>query len=54
MRNPQSQNQGVLCKPLSASSLRHFDRSGRHDPNAEGAIVMKAPTKEHEAKFNKK
>ncbi|KZT68291.1 hypothetical protein DAEQUDRAFT_692777 [Daedalea quercina L-15889] len=25
-----------------------------HDPNAEGAIVMKAPTKEHAAKHNKK
>lgn len=26
----------------------------RHDPNAEGAVVMKAPTKEHAKKFNKK
>lgn len=26
----------------------------RHDPNAEGAVVMKAPTKEHLKKFNKK
>ncbi|OSX66624.1 hypothetical protein POSPLADRAFT_1044000 [Postia placenta MAD-698-R-SB12] len=25
-----------------------------HDPSAEGAVVMKAPTKEHAAKFNKK
>ena len=38
--------------------LRRFpcaDRaSGRHDPDAEGAVVMKAPTKEHAAKHNKK
>lgn len=26
----------------------------RHDPAAEGAIVMKAPTKEHMKQFNKK
>ena len=26
----------------------------RHDPTAEGAIVMKAPTKDHIKKFNKK
>ncbi|KAH9924448.1 P-loop containing nucleoside triphosphate hydrolase protein [Fomitopsis serialis] len=29
-------------------------RGPLHDPNAEGAIVMKAPTKEHAAKHNKK
>jgi hypothetical protein len=26
----------------------------RHDPEAEGAIVMKATTSEHAVKFNKK
>jgi DNA repair and recombination protein RAD54B len=25
-----------------------------HDPNTEGAVIMKAPTKEHEKQFNKK
>jgi hypothetical protein len=25
-----------------------------HDPEAEGAVVMKPPTKEHTQKFNKK
>lgn len=29
-------------------------RWDRHDPEAEGAIVMKAPTKEHIRKYNKK
>lgn len=28
--------------------------SYRHDPDAEGAIVVKVPTKEHAAKHNKK
>ena len=26
----------------------------RHDPNNEGAIIMKAPTQEHQKKFNHK
>lgn len=26
----------------------------RHDPDAEGAVVMKAPTEEHMTKYNKK
>jgi hypothetical protein len=30
------------------------DPLSRYDPNAEGAVVMKAPTKEHVKKFNKK
>lgn len=29
-------------------------KSARHDPEAEGAIVMKATTPEHAQKFNKK
>ena len=26
----------------------------RHNPDAPGAVVMKSPTKEHQARFNKK
>lgn len=43
----------VPCK--RSAPLKNFVNSDfRHDPDADGAVVMKAPTKEHAEKFNKK
>jgi hypothetical protein len=43
------------CKFLQPQLLDHQDLTlARHDPEAEGAIVMKATTPEHAQKFNKK
>ncbi|KAI0940481.1 hypothetical protein AcW1_003665 [Taiwanofungus camphoratus] len=62
-------NDGNDAKDASTSSLRKFipptsfygqpppkpkSRGPLHDPSAEGAVVMKAPTKEQASKFNKK
>lgn len=38
---------GSLSRSTNFSSFRH-------DPDAPGAVVMKAPTKDHQAKYNKK
>lgn len=38
---------------IPKSHLKH-DSIKRHDPAAEGSIVMKSPSKEHEKKFNSK
>jgi len=43
---------------MSSSTIEAWRRSENmhqsHDPEAEGAIVMKAPSKAHETKYNKK
>ncbi|CDO75591.1 hypothetical protein BN946_scf184858.g31 [Trametes cinnabarina] len=43
---PPASFYGITTKPKPKGPL--------HDPNAPGAVVMKAPSKEHQAKFNKK
>ena len=52
--NPKTKPRAPLwvgkCDWLNACS----DSGDRYDPKAEGAIVMKAPTNEHQRKFNSK
>lgn len=52
---PKSKGKGPLqvsyCLGLA---MKFIDATFRHNPEAEGAIVMKAPTKEHQKKFNPK
>lgn len=38
---------GVTCQ-----SLLNLTNFTRHDPDEEDAVVMKAPSKEHQKKFN--
>jgi hypothetical protein len=50
----KAQGKGPLFVPYYLDEVDYLTDWIRHDPDAEGAVVMKAPTPAHIREFNKK
>lgn len=50
----KAQGNGPLFVPCHSDEVDYLTDWTRHDPDAEGAVVMKAPTPAHIREFNKK
>lgn len=51
---PETSNEGAAVRHFRFSAMSILTWMSSHDPEAEDAVVMKAPSKAHEAKYNKK